>query len=357
MTAAISEESMLSGTSVSCSADINRAEWDGYVRAHNRGSFFHLSGWGEAIHSAYGFTPHYITARSNGALSGVLPLIDVRAPLLGRSLISTAFSVGGGPLADDDNTACALLTEAERIGAALKVRYVESRFDIEADGWLAKPMTHANFRLGLIPDETEALSAVPRKRRAELRKAIAAANAGEIAVRHDGDPGVFYHLYAKSLRRLGTPVFPKRFLNALLEQFGRVSEISVVTFGGAPVCALLTFYHGKTALPYYVGAEECARGIRAFDFLYWSVMRRAVERGCNNFDFGRSKIDSGAYKYKKLWGAEPEPLTYRVKLIRDEALPDLSADNPKFAFFSKTWPLLPLSVTTRLGPLLAPNFP
>jgi hypothetical protein len=86
-------------------------------------------------------------------------------------------------------------------------------------------------------------------------------------------------------------------------------------------------------------------------------MRRASEKGCTKFDFGRSKIDSGAYDYKKLWGIEPKPLTYRIKLVGDDALPDINADNPKFALFSKAWPHLPAFAANRLGPLLAPNFP
>ena len=42
--------------------------------------------------------------------------------------------------------------------------------------------------------------------------------------------------------------------------------------------------------------------------MYWEVMRRAGERGCPMFDFGRSKIGTGAYAFKKNWGFEPEPL-------------------------------------------------
>jgi lipid II:glycine glycyltransferase (peptidoglycan interpeptide bridge formation enzyme) len=33
-----------------------------------------------------------------------------------------------------------------------------------------------------------------------------------------------------------------------------------------------------------------ARPLAANDFMYWEVMRRACEKGCRLFDFGRSKI-------------------------------------------------------------------
>ncbi|MCK5750759.1 MAG: FemAB family PEP-CTERM system-associated protein [Oricola sp.] len=335
----------------------DRAAWDAYVRAHPQGSFFHLSGWGEAAKRAYGYEPHYLTAVRNGDLAGVLAMTEAGTPLLGSALVSTAFSVGGGPLADDHDVLTALLGEAAALGREKRAGYIECRSDFSADGWREKTGVHANFELPLVADDATALAAIPRKRRAEIRKAIEAANQGVLSVRHDGEPELFYRLYAQSLHRLGTPVFPKRFLDALLSEFPCETEISVVDHQGAPVAALLSFHFRDVILPYYVGATEAARPTRAFDYLYWSAMRRAADKGLACFNFGRSKINSGAYHYKKLWGAEPCSVTHRIKLINMAAMPNVTAHNPKFALFANLWPRLPLSVANSLGPLLAPNFP
>ncbi len=339
-----------------CSA-CDRSIWDSYVRAHPNGGFFHLSGWAEASSLAYGYKPHYLSVKRDGELAGVLALSEARTPLLGASLVSSAFSVGGGPLADDAEALSALLEAAAELGADRRVNYVECRSEFSAPSWLAKTGLHAEFVTPIIMDEREALSAIPRKRRAEIRKALSAAQKGDLSIRHDGAPDLFYALYAKSVHKLGTPVFPKRFLEALLGEFAGETEISVVEHCGNPVAALVSFYFKDKVLPYYVGASEEARTTRAFDYLYWSVMRRAAERGIAYFDFGRSKIDSGAYHYKKHWGVEPQPVSYRIRLIGATQIPDVNARNPKFAIFSKLWPHLPLSVANRLGPLLAPNFP
>jgi FemAB-related protein (PEP-CTERM system-associated) len=335
----------------------DHAAFDDYVRAHPLGTFFHLSGWGEAARRAYGYEPIYLIARRGGSIVGVLPLSDVRAPLTGHSLVSSAFSVGGGPLADDNDAIVALLDAASDIAAARRANYIECRSDFNAEGWSAKPTTHATFRMPLIADEARALAAAPRKRRAEIRKALDAADAGVLAVRNDGEPALFYRLYTQSLHRLGTPVFPNAFLAALLDIFSGAAEISVAEHRGRPVAALVTFFFGDMALPYYVGATDEAREARAFDYLYWSAIRRAAEKGCATFDFGRSRIGSGAYRYKQLWGIDPAPLTYRMKLIRAATAPDVNPANPKFAAFAKLWPRLPSAVANRLGPLLAPNFP
>ncbi|WP_375207170.1 FemAB family XrtA/PEP-CTERM system-associated protein [Hyphococcus sp.] len=343
--------------SISSSTECDGAEWDRFIRAHPDGTFFQLPGWGQAAKRAYGYETYYLTASKNGMLTGVLLLTYARTPLLGASLISTAFSVGGGPLATDVETLQALLDEAMRIGEEKKVRYIECRSDFEADGWLGKSGAHAAFETPLLQKEEDALAAIPRKRRAEIRKAMDAANQGELKIRHDGEPDLFYRLYAKSLHRLGTPVFPQQFLHSLCDVFATNMEISIVEHRDEPVAALLSFYFKDRVLPYYIGATAKAREARAFDYIYWVVMRRAVEKGCAHFDFGRSKIGSGAYAYKKLWGIEPRPLSYRVKLIGADAMPDVNAKNPKFALFAKLWPHLPLPAANRIGPLLAPNFP
>ncbi len=343
--------------SVTCETQCDSAEWDGFVHAHPDGTFFHLSGWGKAAKTAYGYETFYITVRREGALAGVLPLTWARTPLLGASLISTAFSVGGGPLANDDEALRALLQAAEKLGEDNAVHYIECRSDFETENWRMQSGLHAGFATELLQNEADALTAIPRKRRAEIRKAIDAAHKGDLTVHHHGAPDLFYRLYAQSLHRLGTPVFPRRFVSALMDAFSKETEIAVVEHHGEPVAALLSFYFKDTVLPYYIGAAEQARPTRAFDFIYWSVMRRAAEKGYGRFDFGRSKINTGAYAYKKLWGIEPHPLTYRIRLIRDEALPDINASNPKFAVFSKLWPRLPGFAANRIGPLLAPNFP
>ncbi len=342
---------------VSCSSQCDAEVWDSFVKSQDDGSVFHLSGWGKAIKQAYQYETYYLTARRAGEIAGILALTDARTPLLGKSLVATAFSVGGGPLAHDAEALRALLDEAEKLGAELKTRYIECRSAFNAEGWNSKTGLHATFEAPIIEDESHALASIPRKRRAEIRKAIDAAGKGDLTIRHDGEPEIFYKLYAQSLHRLGTPVFAKTFIKALLEVFAAQSEISVVESHGAPIASLVSFYFKDRVLPYYVGATECARDVRAFDYLYWAVMRRAAEKGFTVFDFGRSKTDSGPYHYKRLWGIEPCPLTYQVKLIAADTMPDVNAANPKFSAFAKMWPRIPGVVANRLGPLLAPNFP
>jgi hypothetical protein len=86
--------------------------------------------------------------------------------------------------------------------------------------------------------------------------------------------------------------------------------------------------------------------------MYWEVMRRACERGCRIFDFGRSKTGTGAYNFKRNWGFAPTPLTYEFRLVEAETIPDVNPLNPKFQAFIALWRRLPVPLTKLLGPLI-----
>ena len=78
---------------------------------------------------------------------------------------------------------------------------------------------------------------------------------------------------------------------------------------GQPIAAVMNFYFRDEVLPYYGGGTAQARQRAGNDFMYWEVMRRAAERGCRLFDFGRSKVGTGAFAFKHNWGFTPRRCT------------------------------------------------
>ena len=121
---------------------------------------------------------------------------------------------------------------------------------------------------------------------------------------------------------------------------------------GTPIAAVLSFYFRDQVLPYYGGGTPAARSRAGNDIMYWEVMKRAADRGCRVFDFGRSKAGTGAYSFKKNWGFNPTPLNYEFKLRVGDTIPDVNPLNPKYRLMIETWKRLPLPVANLLGPML-----
>lgn len=329
----------------------DEAAWEAFVFRDATASFFHRAGWRRVIENSLGHRAHYRCAWRDGTLVGVLPLIEVKSRLFGHALVSLAFGVGGGIVATDPAAVVALAEDAARLGEALGVDFVELRHDQARDiPWLAKPELYFGFRRTLSQDEGANLKAIPRKKRADLRKAIDNKNlVADIGV----DPKIFYRIYAESLRNLGTPVLPQRFYTAIVEEFGNAVELSTIRGPDGPVAALMTYFFKDVAMPYYGGATPAARPLHAYDLQYWRLMGRAIERGCKVFDFGRSKRGTGAFDYKTYWGFEPSPLHYQFHLVRQESLPEINPLNPKYRLMVDTWKKLPLPVANTLGPAIA----
>jgi FemAB-related protein (PEP-CTERM system-associated) len=326
--------------------------WDEFVRVHDRGTFFHRCGWHRVLARAYGQATPFLLARTSRDIRGVLPLVYRRSRLFGDALISTGFCVQGGILAADAEAHAALAEAAAELGRRLNVAYVELRDGggIDLPGWTTREGVYAGFARALSEDETTSFKAIPRKKRADLRKALASGLAVETGV----TPAAFWPVYAESLRNLGTPVFPKRLIDGLIHEFGDEVEVSLIRKAGSiPLAALVSFYFKDRVLPYYGGAIPAARSVHAYDLLYWSLMRRAVARGARVFDFGRSKVGTGAYDYKRFWGFEATPLRYRYRLIKRRSVPDVNPLNPRYRLMVEAWRRLPLPVANRLGPWLA----
>jgi FemAB-related protein (PEP-CTERM system-associated) len=326
-----------------------RDRWDRYVRTHPDATFFHLAGWRTVLERAFGHATQYLYAERDGQIEGVLPLARVRSFLFGDSLISTPFCVYGGVVASSAAAQRALEQEACNLAQDMQLDYLEMRnHSPRRSDWPAKDL-YVTFRRGLDPDPERNLLAIPRKQRAMIRKGMASGLVSEL------DAGVerLYAAYSESLRNLGTPVFSRGYLEILREVFGPDCEVMNVLRAGRCVASVMSFYFRDEVLPYYGGGTALAREYAANDFMYWEVMRRATERGIRTFDYGRSKRDSGSYRFKIHWGFKPVPLHYEYHLVRQRQIPDISPVNPKYRAMVNTWRRLPLSLTRLVGPSIA----
>ncbi len=330
--------------------DADATVWDEYVLSHPDGTIFHLTKWQQVVTSALGHPCFYLLAESQGRIVGLLPLFQIQSRLFGNFLVSVPFAELGGPLSDFPEITEKLFARAFKIGEELACDYVELKSKTAVSGLLTKDLYY-NFSKALLPDPEDNLLAIPRKSRAAVRKGI---SEGLTAAFGNDQLDVFYEVMARSYHQLGTPIFAKQFFRAFLDIFGADAEVMVVRSKDAvPVGCVLSFYFKGRVMPYYAGSLWEHRRLCPNDFKYWELMKRGCERGSEVFDFGRSKIDTGSFSFKKHWGFKPEPLAYQYRLLGASQLPNLSPANPKYAKKIALWRKMPFTLTKVLGPPLA----
>jgi FemAB-related protein (PEP-CTERM system-associated) len=331
------------------------ARLEAFVAAHPDSTPFHRPAWLLAVSAGTGNDAMALVVERRGDVVAYLPLSRIHSPIFGSLLASSGFAVDGGLLASADVDREGIYQTVEELGARFSCPTIELRGGLlphGRPGWALKTTSHAGFVAPLAADDEAQLAWIPRKQRAEVRKGLGNALEVEVGV-SDRDRAAHYAVYAESVRNLGTPVFPRALFDAVLERFADDADILTIRHDGAPVASVLSLYHRGAVMPYWGGGTRAARALRANDRMYFELMLHARRRGCDRFDFGRSKTDSGAYHFKRNWGFEPEPLTYAAWNAPGSRPRDADPTSAKHALQIALWQRLPLAVANRLGPWIS----
>lgn len=332
------------------SADAH-ARWDEFVFSCPQATFFHRAAWQQVMENVFGHSTHFLYAQRNGRIVAVLPLAEVKSRLFGHSLTSLPFCAYGGVVGETE-AAAALEAEAERIAMRVGVQHLEYRnLQPRHASWPRQDL-YVTFRKAIDADSDANMLAIPRKQRAMVRKGIK----NNLSSHVDDDIKRFFALYSGNVLRHGTPALPRKYFNTLLDFFGSDCDVVTVTDpSGKALSSVLSFYFRDEVLPYYGGDDLAARGAAANDFKYWELMRRASDRGCRLFDYGRSKVGTGPYAFKKNWGFAPQQLSYEYRLYKRDSVPQNNPMNPKYRALIAMWQRLPIGVANKIGPYIVRN--
>ena len=325
-----------------------------FLAQHPQATVFHRSEWLKAVEQATGHRTHWLLRQRDGAIRAALPLTEAHSSLFGRALVSSGFAVGGGLLEATPGEGAGLFAAAEELAVRRACSTIELRGGAlpQSPGWHHKHDSHAGFVRELATSDEAELLAIPRKQRAEVRRGLG----NDLAVssgRSAADRAAHYAIYAESVRNLGTPVFPRALFDAVLDYLGEDADILTVSRDGQPLASVLSLYHRGTVLPYWGGGVYAARFWRANDVMYYALMCHARARECTHFDFGRSKIGTGPYHFKRNWGFPPEPLHYAHWTAAGAPTRDVNPLSPHYRAKIAVWQKLPLSIANRVGPLIA----
>jgi FemAB-related protein (PEP-CTERM system-associated) len=330
-------------------------DWSAYVAKHPHASMYHDYRWRAVIENSFGHECFYLAARNaHEKLCGVLPLMRLRSRLFGDFAISLPFFNYGGPLADNARIAKQLLDHAAVIAQDFQLKHLEIRATQPLSDWPART-DKASMIKSLPPTGEQLDDEIGAKVRAQIKRARQ--EAATIFVGHSDLLDDFYHVFAINMRDLGTPVYGKNFFRNILAAFPQQSHIVVVRLQGKPVAAaFLLGYRDMLEIPW----ASTLRSVNALNMnmlLYREVLGFAIERNYKFFDFGRSTIDAGTYRFKRQWGAQPLQHYWYYWLPGGGELPGLKPDSPKFKLLIAAWQRLPVAISKLIGPHIVKYLP
>ncbi len=327
-----------------------------FVNTNPHATSAHQPQWLKILQLAMNHLPLTLTAWRDNQIVGYLPMVQTQSIFFGRHLVSLPYVNEAGILADEPETALALIDHAYSLGTKHRARFVELRNRTNIQHDCLTPVRRDKQKMILeLPDNHETLW---NSLRSKVRNQIRKARKNNLRIRWGSHELLnnFYHIFATNMRDLGSPAFPKQLFNAILNHLGSNAELCIVDLDSRPVAgAILTHFKNVSEVP----SASCLRAGNpacANMFMYWNLLCRSIARGSTTFDFGRSTIDTGTYRFKQQWGAIAHNTNWQHIQLADNAAP-ITKDDQRFKLAVKTWQYLPVWTTRLISPAIVRGIP
>ncbi len=346
--------------------------WNAFVLSRPEATVAHLWEWSAAIADTYGHQTHHLVVRDEAGIGGVLPLTAVESRLFGRSLVSRPYLDAGGILARSDAAWSMLSTAATELAARLRIRRLDLRQATPPRLALAARADKVTLVLDLAPTPSgvadvstsahvEAVwHGIGAKTRNQVRKAE---RAGLVVERAGADRvGDFYRVWCVNMRDLGSPAHSERWFQAVCAHLGERATCYLVRRGARVIGGLIAITFRDTVAVPWASSDRRYLSLCPNNLLYWTAICDAVHAGRRSFDFGRSSIGSGTYRFKRQWGPTEVRLYWQELDVRRHVVPvevlapgetpaDLPAPRPARSRRQAewVWRRLPVPLATWLG--------
>ena len=326
-----------------------------FVRNMPNSRLCHVPQWSEMIECVFGHKGHYLVARENGEICGILPLSHVSSRLFGNRLISQPFSDYGGPLTNNPAALEVLYNHAVDIACKYGCEYIEFRNTVPMPQYLYLRTDKICMHLPLTPDP----QVVWKGLRPQIRNRIRQAEKSGIVVTHGRHEMLdeFYRLWTCRMRELGTPCYSRDLFRGILDTFPDGSRIFLARSDGKVAAAFFVYAFNGCAHSRWGAALRKYDSLSPNYLLNWSAIEFYCRAAMKAFDFGRSTKDSGQYTFKKRWKARPVPLNWQYWIRPGHQLSLARPENPKYGRAVALWKKMPLRATRFIGPYISRNLP
>jgi FemAB-related protein (PEP-CTERM system-associated) len=248
-----------------------------------------------------------------------------------------------------------LLEKASEIACRLKVKHIELRHGTTLECAWEETTSKVTMKVLLPGKSGDLWSRISTGLRNKIRKA----QNSDFRIESGGAEAVdtFYPVFAMNMRNLGTPVYPKKWFEAIARAAGDQLRIFTLFDGARAVAsAFLLAHRNELELPWSASVPE-SRKKYSHLLLYWIFLEWAIQNGFRSVDLGRCTPGSGTYEFKRHWGCEEQVLHWYHWVAPGKLVPQLRPENSKFQLATRVWRRLPLAIANGLGPRIVRGLP
>ncbi len=332
---------------------VSDGQWDEYIERHPDATLYHASAWKRIARDSYGIEDVSLTALDNGRIVGILPLFKARQISGGSYVTSGIFGAYNGVLSERDDVRSILNERAVSMcaGDARCFLVIKDTTHYPAPGF-AVSQEYVTFTLALNRISDQVWAKIKDKTRNQVRKAE---KSGCVVIRDNTGIDEFARVYARNMRDMGTPFLGWKFLHCVLKHFGAKANVFCIRRGVKTIAGGIMLRFKECAYMPFASSLRRYNEYCPNNLLYWEAIKFACAQGCEQFDFGRSTVNTGTYNFKKQWGAQPRQLYYRYY----PAVAGTRTFNPndkKYSMMINCWRLIPVRLASCVGPAIVRHF-
>jgi CelD/BcsL family acetyltransferase involved in cellulose biosynthesis len=292
---------------------IHDEEYTAFLGRHEAATPFHLPSWSAVIATCYGFAPSVFCLRDEGGnMRAASPGLHVGGRLRGRRWISLPFTDACAPLVDDAATAEAFAAALDRHRQERGLKRIEIRGEVPGNLGNRHGVGYRHV-IPLTPDE----HGIFRRLRERTRRAVKRARREGLVVRREPDlvsaHSSFWRLHCATRRKLGVPVQPRAFFDAIWRLMIErdCGYVLSAYLDSRPVASAVFLEHGQTVVYKFSASEPDLTRLGGPSAVLWEGIRTASEKGQARMDLGRTELGHEGLRYFKLgWGSEETRLAY-----------------------------------------------
>ena len=339
-------------------------EWNILVKQSINPTFYHLWEWSRILSLTYGYPRICLQVRDGETLIGGLLLMHIKSRIFGSRLASLPFCEYGGPVIDSliDSSVMklslsAIIRAINKLAKKLGVNSIELRnppllsfiSEILLNYDYSKSQRYVTFRLNLAKPIDQIWDSLDRNKRKMIKRAV---KSGLIVDEVQTYPQLkaYYELYLKTQVRHGSPPNSYSFFETIFDllYLKKMCKILIAKYQSRIIGGVIAFHYGDTIYLWNNVIDDKYRDLNPTDLIFWEIIEWGAKNNFKILDFGRTRINTAIYRFKKAWGGQKTPLYDYLYFLKKKEFPD-PAQN-KYAYLSRIWSLIPKILTQRLGP-------
>ncbi len=320
-------------------------------------SFFQKYTWNKFLSDVYEYPDYTIATDSKNSDYSFLPQKLVNSQLFGNRLISEPFSDYAGPTETRLGNQKLLLQSAAELHRRLKTNFLEIRLQRNRSSKIYPELERLGFRQtreysSFLIDLKEGEKKTRDRITPSTRRAITKSKHAGVVI-HEAksteDLRNYYRLYLISSREHGSPAHPLKFLTEMHSRLGSEGQMKlmIATHNEHEIAGLILLRHGSTVHYWQSCLPSKYRTLNPFHALLWNALAGSIEDGYQVFDLGRTRRETGVYRFKCTWGGTEYPLDhYCLFKGRPSRLAD--PEDLKYKTASALWKKIPKIVLDKV---------